>query len=135
MMDKQTIDAARKLAADGDGLGRILDREPVVVNLFEIRVTIANILVEQAATIRQLAGALEQAQVEARHLQCVLDTRAKVSDEDFKTILAAHQLARFALKEYAEPWHWDEVDGKRRLWANNEDATAIAYRALYPEAK
>jgi hypothetical protein len=71
MMDKEQIDAARKLADDGDGLGRVLVGEPVVVDLFKIRVTIANILSEQAATVRGLATALEQAQSERDAAQAV----------------------------------------------------------------
>ncbi len=130
-MDQTQIDAARKLAdevrntlpeiADVDGLADLVDQ-------------LADELEQAQATVKVLAHDLGVADAKANHLREQLATRAKVSDEDFKTILAAHQRARLTLKQYAEPWNWDVVDGHRRLWAGDGDGPDAARSALRPEA-
>jgi hypothetical protein len=110
-MDANEIAAARRLAAEA--------KERVYQSLSD------------AETGHVLADLVDQL---ANELDLVLKT---TRTGELRDLLAAAKAERDrlrqALKEYAEPWNWDVVDGHRRLWANKEDGNAIADRTLHPE--
>jgi hypothetical protein len=128
------VDAARKLADVADSLGRVLVGEPVVVDLFKIRITIANILSEQAATIRSLATALEQARAERDEYRKFSDITANTLDTFRGKLTAAEQRERVMLEAP------EKIDKLSALWEGRAEAPYwnlgdIARAALAAEAQ